>query len=500
VRGRLLGLVLLGTTLASCSQPRGLSFVQPAGGASVSGTIAVVLKAAEPNPGRVELYGNGLWLGETVREGAEYHMNIDASRFPEGKLILRAVPEAGLPVETAVKVSAGGSGVAMPGGNQPGSKGDPLNQNGILGLLPAAAATPIGDAFYYMPQDFPWVKLYAPLLKAGLGQMLASTQVAVPAALPRGVFTFDDLEQTWVFEDTEAGTIEITWNYLDPIAGEPHDVKLNLIWDQDGPTTTVLGLTGPLEVPTRAWFFFQDNETDIVSLELSFDWFKPDMCDTPILIPETLEVVGWLLEPREATFPEKTEASGSSVAPQQTDGDDGDNEPDDTFENTGVYWIFNFEDDPQGKRVFTHFYTTAVTEQGAEVELRFLLDAKGPVVIEGCDVLSFAPEAFSLLLSSLVGPEDGARDGTILNLNFLDLIFDGLSVPSRATIDRAELTTVEQDVGRDTLVEDGEVTFDAGRGFSVTGTAQLPSGATVPLDEYLKTLFETYRPWFAGNP
>ena len=495
-------LVLLGGLLAACAQPRGLSFVQPSGGASVSGMVEVMLKSSESSPGNVELYGNGRWLGEAVKDGSEYRLSLDAKKFPAGKLILKAVPDVGLPVETAVNVTAGGGSVTMPGGNHPGSQGDPLNQSGVLKLLPAAAATPIANAFYYLPPNFPWAKLYAPALKAGLGQLLAPAQVTAPAALPRGVFTFDEDSQAWVFEDTVAGTVEITFDYLDPVAGEPHAVKLNLIWDQDGPTTTVLGLTGPLEVPTRAWLFFQDNETDILNLEVSTDWFKPDDCDTPILLPETLKVAGWLLKPREAKFPEGTAASGQQLRPQPAaDAPEGEpEEPDDKFANTGVQLVFNLEDDPQGKRIFSQFYTTAVTEGGSEVTLSYLVDAKGPMTFDGCNMVSFAPGALAFYLASLIGPEGGARAGTILSVSFLDMVFEGLSVPSRATIDRLELTAVDHDVGRDTLVEDGEVTFNEGRGFSVTGTAQLPSGRTVPFQEYLETLFETYKPWFGGRP
>ena len=61
-------------------------------------------------------------------------------------------------------------------------------------------------------------------------------------------------------------------------------------------------------------------------------------------------------------------------------------------------------------------------------------------------------------------------------------------MPRRALIDYGELTVVNQDGGRKTVTEDAEVTFNEGRGFAVDGTAQLPSGASVPLQEYLKTL------------
>lgn len=502
MRGRLFGFVLLGAALAACSSPRGLSFVQPSGGASVSGMIEVVLKATEPNPSNVELFGNDRWLGEAVKEGAEYRLSVNAAQFSAGKLILKAVPETGLPVETAVTVTSGGDSVSMPGSNNPNRGDDPLNQGRLFELLPAAAMTPIGNAFRYMPGDFPWAKLYAPLLKAGLGQLHAPAQTVAPAALPRGVFTFDDLEQTWVFEDTQAGTLEITFNYLDPIEGEPHDVKLNLIWDQDGPTTTVQGLTGPLEVPTGAWFFFQDNEADIVNLELSITWLQPETCDSPILIPETLKVAGWLLKPREAKFPEAvTPAQPTRLGAQQTDGaEGGGEEPDDTFENTGVQLAFNIEDSVEGTRVASQFYTTAVTEQGAEVELGYIFDARGPVVFEGCNVVSFMPELLSFNLKSLVGPEGGAKRGSILSVTFLEMVFEGLTIPSRAVIDYGELTVVDQDAGRKTVTEDAEVTFDTGRGFAVSGTAQLPSGASVPLQDYLKTLWESYRQRVTGTP
>ena len=495
---RLVGLALLCASLAACSSPRGLSFVQPSGGASVSGMIEVVLKATEPTPGIVELYGNDRWLGEVVQEEEQYRLSVNAGQFSAGKLILKAVPQTGLPVETAVTVTAGGDSVSMPGSNNPNRGDDPLNQGGLLGLLPGAAITPIGNAFRYMPPNFPWAKLYAPLLKAGVGQLLAPAQAAQPATLPRGVFSFDEIEQTWVFEDAQAGTLEITFNYLDPTQGEPHDVKLNLIWDQDGPTTTVQGLTGPLEVPTGAWFFFQDNEADIVNLELSLDWLQPEACDTPILIPETLKVAGWLLKPREAKFPE---AQATSLSTQQTDDEEGDEEePDDKFENTGVQLAFNIEDSVEGTRVASQFYTTAVTEQGAEVELGYIFDARGPLVFDSCNVVSFTPELLSVNLKSLVGPEGGDKRGSILSVTFLELVFDGLTVPRRALIDYGELTVVEQDGGRKTITEDAEVTFDTGRGFAVDGTAQLPSGASVPLQDYLKTLWETYRQRVTGTP
>ena len=149
-------------------------------------------------------------------------------------------------------------------------QGDPLNQAGLLHLLPSVVTTSIGDALHYLPPGFPLAELFARSVKAGLGGLLNPAQVAEAAALLRGVFTWGELKQTWVVQDTAAGTLEVTFNYLDPVAGEPHDIKINLIWDQNSPTTTVLGLTEPLEVPTRAWLFVQDNETDILNLKLSF--------------------------------------------------------------------------------------------------------------------------------------------------------------------------------------------------------------------------------------
>ena len=181
---RLVGLALLCASLAACSSPRGLSFVQPSGGASVSGMIEVVLKATEPTPGIVELYGNDRWLGEVVQEGEQYRLSVNAGQFSAGKLILKAVPQTGLPVETAVTVTAGGDSVSMPGSNNPNRGDDPLNQGGLLGLLPEAAVTPIGNAFRYMPPNFPWAKLYAPLLKAGVGQLLAPAQAAATCDAP----------------------------------------------------------------------------------------------------------------------------------------------------------------------------------------------------------------------------------------------------------------------------------------------------------------------------
>ena len=490
---------LLSCLLGACSQPQNLSFVRPTDSSAVSGRVDVILKAVTPEQvGEVELYGNEQFLGRAERDGETYRYMLDTQAFGVGKLSLKAVSEFGFSARTVVEIVAPGDEVSTPGSNNPSRGDDPLNQGGLLGLLPEAAVTPIGNAFRYMPPNFPWAKLYAPLLKAGLGQLLAPAQMAAPAALPRGVFTFDELEQTWVFEDTQAGTLEITFNYLDPIEGEPHDVKLNLIWDQDGPTTTVQGLTGPLEVPTGAWFFFQDNEADIVNLELSFDWLQPEACDTPILIPETLKVAGWLLKPREAKFPE---AQAASLSTQQTDDEEGDEEePDDKFENTGVQLAFNVEDSVEGTRVASQFYTTAVTEQGAEVELGYIFDARGPLVFDGCNVVSFTPELLSVNLKSLVGPEGGDKRGSILSVTFLELVFDGLTVPRRALIDYGELTVVEQDEGRKTITEDAEVTFDTGRGFAVDGTAQLPSGASVPLQEYLQTLWETYRQRVTGTP
>lgn len=495
---------LLSCLLGACSQPQNLSFVRPTDSSSVSGRVDVMLRAVTPEQvGKVELYVNEQFLGRAEQDGATYRYMLDTQNFSVGRLSLKAVSESGFSARTVVEVVASGNEVSTPGSNNPNRGDDPLNQGGLFELLPAAAITPIGNAFRYMPGDFPWAKLYAPLLKAGLGQLLSPTQTAAPAALPRGVFTFDDLEQTWVFEDAQAGTLEITFNYLDPIEGEPHDVKLNLIWDQDGPTTTVQGLTGPLEVPTGAWFFFQDNEADIVNLEFSITWLQPETCDTAILIPETLKVAGWLLKPREAKFPEATTmAQGSSLSVQQTDGAGGDEEeePDDTFENTGVQLAFNVEDSVEGTRVASQFYTTAVTEQGAEVELGYIFDARGPVVFDGCNVVSFMPELLSFNLKSLVGSEGGAKRGSILNVTFLEMVFDGLTIPSRALINRGELTVVEQDAGRTTVTKDAEVTFDTGRGFAVSGTAQLPSGASVPLQDYLKTLWETYRQRVTGAP
>lgn len=491
---------LFSCLLGACSQPQNLSFVRPTDSSAVSGRVDVILKAVTPEQvGKVELYGNEQFLGTAEQDGATYRYMLDTQTFGVGKLSLKAVSEFGFSARTVVEVVAPGNEVSTPGSNNPNRGDDPLNQSGLFDLLPAAAISPIGSAFRYMPGDFPWAKLYAPLLKAGLGQLLSPTQTAARAALPRGVFTFDDLEQTWVFEDTQAGTLEITFNYLDPIEGEPHDVKLNLIWDQDGPTTTVQGLTGPLEVPTGAWFFFQDNEADIVNLELSFDWLQPETCDIPILIPETLKVAGWLLKPREAKFPE---AQATSLSAQQTDGAEGDEEeePNDKFENTGVQLVFNVEDSVEGTRVASQFYTTAVTEQGAEVELGYIFDARGPLVFDGCNVVSFMPELLSFNLSSLVGPEEGAKRGSILSVTFLELVFEGLTIPSRAVIDYGELTVVEQDTGRKTVTEDAEVTFNTGRGFEVSGTAQLPSGASVPLQDYLKTLWETYRQRVTGTP
>ena len=505
---RVLLLGLLTATLAACGEPPGLHFVSPDSGTTVSGRVEVVLQTTEPAAsGPVTLYGDDRLLGTLLATGGEYRHTLDVRTFGPGKLVLEAVPAAGSPVRTMVSVAGDAGAVGTPGGSSAGSSGggladDPLNQRTLLALLPGLKGTAIGDALTYMPPGFPWGSLFAPTAGAALRSHLSPSQEAAPAALPRGVYTFDEEEQFWVVEDTAAGTLEVTFNYLDPVDGLPHDIKINLIWDQSAPTTTVLGLQGPLEVPTGAWLFIQDNETDILNIELEFEWLKPEACSAAIMLPETLTVAGWLLKPREAAF---ADAPQPRLAPQQEGGEEGgeeegEEEPDDQFENTGVRLTFGVETTPQGTRVFSQSYVTAVTRQKLEVELGHLLDARGAAVWDGCQVVSFTPEALALHLLSLSGPEGGDKTGAILSGSLLDVVFDGLRVPRSATLDRLEVTTLEDGVGETTVAEDGAVTFSEEGGFTVDGTATLPGGGTQPLGEYLESLFRAYWPQPAGAP
>lgn len=501
---------LLAFSLAACSEPQGLRFVTPGFGTQVSGRTEVVLEAAAPAvTGEVALYGNDRLLGTLQADRGAYRHLVDVRPFGPGRLVLEAVPAAGEGVRTTVTVVGEGSAVDTPVGSPGGSAGgasggpsggglsdDPLNQQPLAELLPGLKGTSIGNALTYMPPGFPWERLFAPSLGAALRPLLSPTQEAAPAGLPRGVYTFDELEQFWTVEDTAAGTLEVTFNYLDPVAGEPHDIKINLIWDQSSPTTTVLGLRGPLEVPTGAWLFVQDNETDILNVELTFAWLEPQACDMPVMIPETLTVAGWLLKPREAAF---ADAPQPRLAPQQEGGgEEGEEEPDDQFENTGVRLEFSVAETPSGTRVFSQSYLTAVTREGLEVELGHILDTTGAAVWDGCRAVSFTPGNLALFLLSLVGPEGGDKTGAILSGTLLDVVFDGLRVPRSATLDRLEVTTLDDGVGETTVAEDGEIVFSEAGGFAATGTATLPDGRTRPLGEVLASLFRAY--WPAGAP
>lgn len=495
---------LLAATLAACGEPPGLRFVSPDSGTAVSGRVEVVLQTAEPAAsGPVALYGDDRILGTLLATGREYRHTLDVRAFGPGRLVLEAVPAAGSPVRTTVTVTGGGSSVGTPGSPPGGSLGgDPLNQQPLAELLPGLKGTSVGNALTYMPPGFPWGSLFTPSLGAALRTRLAPAQTA---ALPRGVYTFDELEQFWTVEDTAAGTLEVTFNYLDPVAGEPHDIKINLIWDQSSPTTTVLGLRGPLEVPTGAWLFVQDNETDILNVELTVAWLEPEACDTPVMIPETLTVAGWLLGPREAAF---ADAPTPRLAPQQAGGEGGggeegeeaEEEPDDQFENTGVRLEFSVAETPYGTRVFSQSYLTAVTREGLEVELGHILDTTGAAVWDGCRAMSFTPGNLALFLSSLAGPEGGDKTGAILSGTLLDVVFDGLRVPRSATLDRLEVTTLDDGVGETTVAEDGALTFSEADGFAATGTATVPGGRTRPLGAYLTSLFRAYWPRPAEAP
>lgn len=510
---------LLALALAACGEPQGLRFVSPDAGTAVSGHVEVVLQATAPAvSGPVALYGDDRLLGTLPTSGGEYRHTVDVRAFGPGRLVLEAVPAAGSPVRTTVTVTAGGSSVSTPGGStgggstDGGSTDDPLNQQTLLGLLPGLKGTAIGNALTYMPPGFPWGSLFAPTAGAALRSRLSPAQEATPAALPRGVYTFDELEQFWTAQDTAAGTLEVTFNYLDPVAGEPHDIKINLIWDQSSPTTTVLGLRGPLEVPTGAWLFVQDNETDILNLELTLEWLKPEACDTAIMIPELLAVAGWLLKPREADFADapaprlalrldgaQSGGSGGEGGGGGEDGEGDEEAPDDRFENTGVQLEFKVEKNPRGTRVFSQSYVTAVTQQGLEVELGHLLDTTGAAVWDGCSLVSFTPETLAVHLLSLSGPENGDKTGAVVSSTLLDIVFDGLRVPRRATLDRLQVDALAGGVGETTVAEDGTLTFDETGGFTATGTVTLPDGRTRPLDEYLRELVAAYWPG-AGAP
>ena len=484
--------------LSACQgAPNVLSWVSPAQESTLTGTVELSVAAQGVYAETVKdvvFYADEEELGRAAAENGTFTLTWDTARTEPGDYRLRAVPYGGQGVTLVVTVVRGGgsSVVTTPrdpdtGAGGAGSRDDPLNLGGLIDLWLGGAESPAGEAALHMPPGFPWGSLYpAEVLRAQARAAFSPTQTPETVRLPRGSYAYDEELETWEGTPVAEGGFQVEFSYPDPETGETHNIKINIIWDQYAPTTVVTGPNSNIEVPQGAWFFVQDNEKDILNLDIEASWFRPQGCAGPALFPETLTLTGWINSPR----PVGTEPD---VAPAQEGGEA--EAPESTLESTDLLFELTFEDMNRRQDPYTltsSLQMGALTEEGFEVLVSWIVALVGDVRFENCVVSGASLGEMNLYADAMIGPEAGPYRGSSMNLGLFDLDYNDDGVPVAGELE-AELTAFDEEVAQeDVTTAQATLGFNEQDGFTLEGEVTLPDGSTMPVAEYVQMIIDLY--------
>ena len=414
---RVLWGLLLALVLSACQGATNvLSWVTPTSASTLTGTVELSVEAQGVYADTVKsvmFYVGEKELGRAEPENGVFTLNWNTSEMEAGDYRLRAVPYGGRGITQLVTVVRGGgsSVVTTPrdpdtGAGGEGSSDDPLNLGGLIDLWPGGAESPAGEAALHMPSGFPWGSLYpAEVLRAQARAAFSPTQTPKTVRLPRGSYAYDEELETWEGTPVVEGGFQVEFSYPDPETGETHNIKINVIWDQYAPTTVVTGPNSDIEVPQGAWFFVQDNEKDILNLDIEASWFRPQGCAAPALFPETLTLTGWINSPRPVETP-------PDVAPAQEGGEA--EAPESTLESTDLLFELTFEDMNRRQDPYTltsSLQMGALTEEGFEVLVSWIVALVGDVRFEDCVVSGASLGEMNLYADAMIGPRGGTVPG-----------------------------------------------------------------------------------------
>lgn len=497
---RWLSLFVLVSLLAACQRTTSvLSWISPSQASTVSGTVTLEVQAQGERAGVVRgvvFFLDDRELGRAVQEGDRFTLTWDTARVEPGDYRLRAVPYGGPGITQVVTVARRGGGgvVTTPGTPDDGDGGeassdDPLNLDWIFGFWPGAAETPAGEAIAHTPGGFPWGALWpAEVVQARLRGALHPTQQGSDVVkLPRGEIRYDSELEQWVVTRSEAGGLQISFDYPDPETLETHTVQINVIWDRYQPTTVVQRGEMRIEVPQGASLLVQDNEADLLDLDITAEWFTPPGCNRPTLFPASLLLEGYIDHPRPAE-------EDPGQAPAQDEGD-APEAPESTLDTTDLVLELTFEETNRREDPYTLVSSLelgATTEEGFEALLSWIVALTGEASFEDCALAGATLGEMDLYTSAMFGPEEGPYRGSSLALELSDLTYNDDGIPVGTDLE-AELTAFDEAAGQeDVTTAEATLTFDEEEGLTAEGEVTLPDGETVDVVEYVQGIIETY--------
>lgn len=492
----LLGIIIL----CSCglrSSP--LVWTSPGENTTLVGESTLTVEGANDTLTSVTFYAGDTLLGEAEASGDTFSLGFNAPEYPEGKLLLRAVPNTGAPSSLGVQIAHSGSGtVNTPGQPQddPGASAvgeDPLNLGGLEGLVSGIDENPLGEAIANFPPGFPVASLMKRQLLVQKVHSLLPMQAAEPVLLPVGIYTFNPDTETWEVEEAPFDAAQINFSYVDA-EGQSHDITATAWWDRYAETQMAQQSGVEVEVPTQMWFSVTDNDEEILNVDLSTQWLEPEGCAAPMLVPETLELDGWVNKerPLDSYDPPEGVPLPGDLFPTQEGGEEG--SADEVIKHillgTGLQFSVTYEQTGADEALDAEFYLDAVTDQDLQVSTYWLLESEGQLEIEDCNVTGGTLDMFNLYASLLYGPESEAFNGPVLNFNLSDLTYNEQGIPTSARLGSVLNVLASEDPAQTTYIE-GDLSLDD-EGFTADGTVTLPDTSTLTLMAYLEQLWAYY--------
>lgn len=494
----LLTLVLL-TACGLRSSP--LVWTSPGENSTLVGESTLTVTGANDTITAVTFYAGDKLIGEAEVNGNAFSLGFNATEYPEGKLLLRAVPNTGAPSTLSVQIAHSGTGTVntpgQPQENDPSDSAvgeDPLNLGGLEGLVPGIDENPVGEAIVNFPPGFPVESLMKRQVVVQKVRSLLPMQEAEPVLLPRGVWTFNPELEEWEVEEAPFDAAQINFSYVDG-EGQSHDIMATVWWDRYDETIMAQQSGVDIELPTSMWLEVRDNDKTILDVDVATDWLQPAGCDVPMVVPETLELEGWVNEERPLeTYepPEVTPEPATLEVMQEDDGGEG--SADEVIKHlllgTGLQFSVTYDQTTPDETLEAEFYLDAVTDQDLQVSTYWLLESEGELAIEDCNVTGGTLDMFNLYASLVYGPEGEAYNGPVLNFNLSDLTYDEDGVPTSARLDSV-LNVLYADEPAQTTYVEGDLSLDD-EGFEADGTVTLPDTSTLTLMAYLEQIWAYY--------
>lgn len=483
--------------LAGCggfTNVTGVKWRTPAPGVTLSGQVELIVEPlSEPPPPNAVFMVNGAQIAKVGLEGGIYRTIWDSSGVPAGEHRLAIKPYGEAASEVPIRVSRV---AGVPTSDRPGEpfdeeeslqQNDPLNLRYWFGFIPGAASL-----VQQLPSGPGLSDLYPNRARAAL-----SILAAQPLTLPRGVYSFDDELEDWVFTPGDVDELRIRFAYLGE-EGVQHEVEVTLVWL----ATTQVSVWddgGQVEAPEEVEVTVVDNDRVLGEATFAAAYAAPESCG-PMLEPASFEVQGfWYGEEGSdapAADPPADEPPGASPAqdqPPEAPPAEGDESEVPLVEFGEVSFEVAFSRIADEVTLYT--FVDVGTTEDATFAAEFDLAATGQVVREGCTPTSV--DIASLDWISVLEHVATRTDGNRLEFRLSEVDEENLSAELAGSL-TTYITSPTEDEEELTIFE-GTLDNPDGNpypGENVTVTPPPSFVSTHPsttLDVYLESLVESYR-------